>query len=96
MKVTIIFSFFFIALSSRTTNFNLLFVLFRYNVLLNCWELESDKRPSFSELVDSLSKLLQAMAGYMDFSSITKSEEVITNKTFNDSNENLLLDETTM
>ena len=63
--------------------------------MLNCWELESDKRPSFSELVDSLSKLLQAMAGYMDFSSITKSEEVITVKTFNDSNENLL-DETTV
>ena len=31
-----------------------------------CWELESKGRPSFSDLVSSLSQSLEAMAGYMD------------------------------
>ena len=33
-----------------------------------CWELEPEKRPSFSSLVKSLSKFLERIAGYMDFS----------------------------
>ena len=33
-----------------------------------CWELEPEKRPSFSSLVKSLSKFLERIAGYVDFS----------------------------
>ena len=34
--------------------------------MLGCWELEPNGRPSFSDLVSSLSRVLEAMAGYMD------------------------------
>ena len=30
-----------------------------------CWEMEPDKRPSFSTLVKTLSKSLEKMAGYL-------------------------------
>ena len=33
-----------------------------------CWELEPEKRPSFSNLVKSVSKFLESIAGYVDFS----------------------------
>lgn len=36
-----------------------------------CWKFESELRPSFSNLVTSLSKFLEDIAGYMDFSSIS-------------------------
>ena len=32
----------------------------------HCWELDPESRPSFSDLVSSLSQTLEAMAGYID------------------------------
>ena len=34
-------------------------------MMLCCWEMEPDKRPSFSILVQTLSKSLEKMAGYL-------------------------------
>ena len=38
----------------------------RYAFVLHCWKLQPDERPSFSNLVDSLSQSIDSMAGYMD------------------------------
>ena len=35
-------------------------------MMMQCWEFDPDKRPSFSSLVDSLSQSLEGMANYMD------------------------------
>ena len=40
-------------------------------MIFQCWSERADKRPSFSDLVMEISKLLEEIAGYMDFSSIS-------------------------
>ena len=47
----------------------ILIVIFRYTLMLQCWEFEAKNRPTFSSLVSSLSRSLEAMADYMDVSS---------------------------
>jgi hypothetical protein len=36
--------------------------------MLQCWEFEPERRPSFSSIVDTLSHFLEAMVDYMDIS----------------------------
>ena len=37
--------------------------------MLQCWEFEADKRPTFSDVVEKLSSSLESMANYMDLQS---------------------------
>ena len=37
-------------------------------ILYHCWEQQPEDRPTFSELVYSVSAALEGIAGYMDFS----------------------------
>ena len=43
--------------------------------MLNCWNLEPNARPSFSDLVSLLSQFLEAMVGYMDAVAFEKQED---------------------
>ena len=38
----------------------------RYNIMKECWEELPDNRPTFSDLVTTISASLEAIAGYMD------------------------------
>ena len=40
-------------------------------MMLWCWEMEPGKRPSFSALVQTLSKTLEEMAGYLHVGAFT-------------------------
>jgi len=37
-----------------------------YSVMRNCWEREPEKRPQFSELVSTISSILESTAGYLE------------------------------
>ena len=46
---------------------------YSYNTLmLNCWSESVDERPEFSNLVKQISIILEAVAGYMDFTNIPR------------------------
>ena len=38
---------------------------FRYSVMQWCWEMDPEKRPSFSALVETISKTLEDKADYL-------------------------------
>ena len=37
-----------------------------YSVMQSCWESKPDDRPQFSELVSTISDILQSTAGYVE------------------------------
>ena len=43
--------------------------------MLDCWKEEPKERPDFSKLVETISLILEAVAGYMDLEGI-KNEQV--------------------
>ena len=53
----------------------------RYKLMLQCWEPATVLRPSFSNLVESISTLLESFADYMDISTF---EMKLTNANIND------------
>ena len=44
-------------------------------MMMWCWEMEPDKRPSFSTLVQTLTKSLEKMAGYLHIGAFTDLNE---------------------
>ena len=52
--------------------------------MLQCWESEPERRPTFSSIVDTLSHFLEAMVDYMDVGTFAgKSDETIASKLIN-------------
>ena len=43
-----------------------------YDVMMRCWNHIPDERPLFGELVVSLNILLEEVAGYLDFSALSR------------------------
>ena len=43
----------------------------RYSMMMWCWEMEPSKRPSFSTLVQTVSKSLEEMADYLHIGAFT-------------------------
>ena len=41
---------------------------YSYSLLLQCWDGQPEERPDFSQLVVTLSTLMEAVAGYVTFS----------------------------
>ena len=48
--------------------------IFRYSLMMKCWDSEANLRPSFAELVKQLSGLLGVMAEYIDLSASQTAE----------------------
>ena len=44
---------------------------FSYNIMLHCWELDPDNRPSFVEIINWLETILQSNAEYLELSQNT-------------------------
>ena len=41
----------------------------RFSIISSCWKEEPEERPTFSDLVQEISSVLEAEAGYLDLSS---------------------------
>ena len=51
--------------------------IFRYQLLLQCWEFERVDRPQFADIVSTLSESLGAMAGYLDIGAFSGETTVV-------------------
>jgi len=51
-----------------------------YRVLLDCWKEKPKERPNFSKLVDTISLILEAAAGYMEFTLSINDEHPLATK----------------
>ena len=58
---------------------NIINIYCSYDVMFNCWKEQPEKRPSFAELVPTLTTLLEDIAAYMDFSVLQASNEQAVN-----------------
>ena len=48
--------------------------------MLSCWDINSQQRPTFSQLVATLTSLLTSLADYLDVSTfVTEEQEIETN-----------------
>ena len=52
--------------------------------MLQCWEINPDQRPTFTDVVDLLSQSLEVMADYMDLHNSTFSTDEVTNEEITD------------
>ena len=41
--------------------------VYSYTLMLSCWEQDPDRRPTFSNVVTSVEKIIAPLADYMDF-----------------------------
>ena len=48
---------------------------YRYSVMMGCWELEPDERPTFSTLVQTISMSLEDMADYLHITAFSDSSQ---------------------
>ena len=49
-------------------------------MIMECWKDEPEERPDFSKLVVTISLTLEAVAGYMDLSLVTKDDYLVAAK----------------
>ena len=52
------------------TDYILLYLLFSYKIMLDCWNTDSSKRPTFSDLVVFFNMMLEQIAGYVDLTAL--------------------------
>ena len=48
----------------------------RYSIVLECWNSEPEKRPNFSELATDICGTLEDMAGYLDLTTPSATNEM--------------------
>ena len=51
------------------------FLCYRYEIITLCWNVDSQKRPRFSKLVNNFSDILEQDAGYLELSQSLSSKE---------------------
>ena len=60
--------------SLTIVNFNRVFTLNRYTLMLDCWKKDPDDRPTFTELIATLEEMMTVDTPYSDFSLVDEKE----------------------